>query len=49
MLRLSPLTLPVNSGKPTNGLIGEAGEEFNEMTEGGEVNDAGARTVNVRS
>lgn len=41
--------LPVNSGKPTNGLIGEEGEEFKETTEGGEVNEAGARTVRVRS
>lgn len=49
MPRLSPLNLSVNSGKTTNGLIGDAGEEFNETTEGGEVNDAGARTVNVRS
>ena len=47
--RLSPLAFPVNSGKSTKGLIGEVGEEFNETTEGGEVKEAGASTVKVRS
>lgn len=34
--------------KPIKGLIGVAGE-LSETTEGGEVKDAGASTVNVRS
>jgi hypothetical protein len=46
---LSPLTLPVNSENPTNGLNGVDGEEFKDTTVGGEVNEAGARTVKVRS
>lgn len=47
--RLSPLTLPVNSENPANGLIGVDGEELKDTTEGREVNEAGARTVKVRA
>lgn len=32
---LPPPIIPVNSGKPRNGLNGEVGAEFNETTEGG--------------
>ena len=45
---LSPFILPKNSVKPIKGLFGLVGE-LRETTEGGEVNEAGARTVNVRS
>lgn len=44
----SSFILPKNSVKPIKGLIGVAGE-LSETTEGGEVKDAGASTVNVRS
>ena len=47
--RRSALAFPVNSENPTNGLIGVDGEEFKDTTVGGEVNEAGARTVKVRS
>ena len=47
--RLSPLTFSVKSGNPEKWLTGEDGEEFKETTDGGEVNEAGARTVKVRS
>lgn len=45
---LSPFTWPVDSDKLTNGFIGDLGE-LKDPTEGGEVNEAGARTVIVRS
>jgi hypothetical protein len=45
----SPVIIPVDSGKPTNELIGVVGEELKDPTDGGEVNEAGARTVRVRS
>lgn len=35
--------------EPIKGLSGDAGDEFNDTTEGGELNEAGAKTVNVRS
>lgn len=41
--------LPASSGNLARGVIGLVGEEFKDMTEGGEENDAGARTVKVRS
>lgn len=44
---LSPFTLAKNSAKPIKGLFGVLGE-FRETTEG-EVNEAGASTVKVRS
>lgn len=43
------LYLPATSESPKNGLIGDEGEEFRESTEGGDVNEAGARIVIVRS
>ena len=46
---LSPPIFPQNSENPRHGLIGEDGAEFKVINEGGEVNDAGARTVKVRS
>lgn len=45
---LSPFTLPKISEKPIKGLSGVVGE-FRETTEGGEVTEAGASTVKVRS
>lgn len=45
---LSPFILPKKSVKPIKGLTGVTGE-FRETTEGGEVKDAGASTVKVRS
>lgn len=41
--------LPATSFKTMYGLMGDDGEEFNEITDGGEVDEAGARTVMVRS
>lgn len=49
MLRLSPLTLAVKSTKPINGLIGVDGAEFRDTTDGGDIDDAGASTVKLRS
>ena len=49
LLRLSPLTLAVKSAKPMNGLIGVDGAEFRDTTDGGDIDDAGARTVKLRS
>ena len=49
LLCLTLLAFPANSEKPTNGLIGDVGEEFKDTTDGGEVKEAGARTVIVRS
>lgn len=46
---LLPLTAAGNSETLINGLAGDDGDELNDNTEGGEVNEAGARTVNVRS
>ena len=46
---LTLLAFPANSEEPTNGLIGDVGEEFKDTTDGGEVKEAGARTVIVRS
>lgn len=48
-LRRSSFALPVNSENPTNGLIGDDGEELKDTTDGGAVNEAGARTVKFRS
>ena len=45
---LSTFILPKNSLKPIKGLIGLVGE-LRETTDGGEVNEAGASTVSVRS
>lgn len=41
--------LPATSFKTMYGLMGDDGEEFNEITDGIEVDEAGARTVMVRS
>ena len=49
VLRFSVCTLSVNSENPRNGLIGEVGVEFKDTTDGGDVKDAGARTVKDRS
>lgn len=49
VLRFSLCTLSVNSENPRNGLKGDVGLEFSDITEGGDVKDAGARTVNDRS
>lgn len=39
----------MNSENPKNGLKGELGVEFKDTTEGGDVKDAGARTIRDRS
>lgn len=39
----------MNSGNPAIALTGDSGAEFNEMTEGGAVKEAGARMVKLRS
>lgn len=49
VLRFSLCTLSVNSENPRNGLKGEVGVEFRDTTDGGDVKDAGARTVSDRS
>lgn len=49
MLRFSLCTLSVNSENPRNGLRGDVGVEFRDTTDGGDVKDAGARTVKDRS
>lgn len=46
---LSILTLSVKSEEPMKGLIGDVGEVLNDTTEGGDVREAGASTVIVRS
>ena len=43
---VSAMNLCIILARGVNGLVGE---EFKDMIDGGEVNDAGARTVNVRS
>lgn len=40
---------PLNSVMPIIGLMGEMGEEFRDTTDGGDVNEAGARIVIVKS
>lgn len=45
----TPLVLPAVSEEPTNGLIGDVGEEFKDTTDGGDIKEAGAKTVIVRS
>lgn len=47
-LCLSPFILPKHSAKPRNGLKGVSGE-LRDTNEGGDVNEAGASTVKVRS
>lgn len=49
LICLSILTLSVKSEEPMKGLIGDVGEVLNDTTEGGEVKEAGASTVIVRS
>jgi hypothetical protein len=49
VLRFSFCTLSVKSENPRNGLIGVVGVEFRDTTVGGDVKDAGARTVKDRS
>ena len=48
VLHFSLPILPATSFKTMYGLMGDDGEEFNEITDG-EVDEAGARTVMVRS
>ena len=47
---LSPLNLPAAESKETSyGLVGDAGVEVKDTTEGSEVKEAGASTVSVKS